>query len=732
MPLNADNIIQSNSGGFEATSGSATLGVGSTAGSLLIICAAIQGDAPPSHSTDYTIDDPSGFEKISAMQFGNQSIRVYIWARRNSPGSESSWSLVVKRDGVSASQQVLWTVLEITGAGLDPTIAWNAPTDLIVGDNSTKTSQSTANSLPTSCPEGLSIAIHAALGTTTGIPAISAHTNNFQEVVTASRASATNGFATSVSVAPTYDAGQYEATVSISPTAYAYATLVVVYADGAHHMPELEAIFGAEMGTALGIATGSAVELNTAPWDAVTGSPAVTTSTPRTGAYCLELSSSAAAEALTWTTAKTLGYSYPISGFPVVARVHVRFPTSLPAADVELFSIEAGSLANGLTCWFRNSSSKIAMKSGTGTEIASDATVAADTWIGIDVRYDARNATHVCDWQVDYDSTDATAPVAQTQATGGGTSAAEITTFRVGWSTAKTATVRYDDIGVCKEWGAYPIGDLRVRLLKVDPAGTPTVSGSSTNFRTYSNNGTLATWSAADTRTRLSDVPPTIGASSDGLTQITTAINDYVEIPMETFVAAPDHVFRGARWYFCGWAASTTAATFGLEVRDSVGEGGTGWVTGVATGDHGFDNALAVWICRMHKIRSFDRCYFYPLTQAKVDSLACRVGYSGDAAPDVGIHSVFIELATAPAEVVGVYEAEGGAFSVYAKMDPISHAIASLLATTPVGTRGGTLTWTVGGTPDSQYVGPNTVHEESLGASTVAAVTSYGFDPDPG
>jgi hypothetical protein len=89
-------------------------------------------------------------------------------------------------------------------------------------------------------------------------------------------------------------------------------------------------------------------------------------------------------------------------------------------------------------------------------------------------------------------------------------------------------------------------------------------------------------------------------------------------------------------------------------------------------------------------------------------------------------------LIVKPAEVVGLFEAEGGTFSVYGRLDPNSAAILGLLATTPAGTRGGRLTWTYGGADDSQYVGPNTIGEKSFASSSIEDVTSYGFSPDPG
>jgi hypothetical protein len=262
-----------------------------------------------------------------------------------------------------------------------------------------------------------------------------------------------------------------------------------------------------------------------------------------------------------------------------------------------------------------------------------------------------------------------------------------------------------------------------------DQAGTPTISGASTNFRTFTSNGTLATWTAATTRAVLDDIPPVIGASADGLTQITAAANDYCQIPMETFTCAPNFVPRAVRWYAAPWAATTTTATCGMQFFDTDDPFLTGANTQpiIISGDHGFDSTTLIWWCVMHRGSK----PYYELSQARVDGLRARFGYSNDATPDVGIHCVFYEFAYAPADVIGSIEMEDGAFTLYVRQDPNSGAIASLLATTPAGTRGATMTFTIDGTPGTQYVDPNTTGEKSIGAADVTVVTAYGLQPDP-
>jgi hypothetical protein len=275
----------------------------------------------------------------------------------------------------------------------------------------------------------------------------------------------------------------------------------------------------------------------------------------------------------------------------------------------------------------------------------------------------------------------------------------------------------------------YPIGDLRITPVKVDTAGTATVSGTSGNFRTFTSNGTLAAWTSAGTLNALDDIPPAIGATSDGLAQITVATSDYVEVPMATFTAAPTNTLRALRWYIAGWAASGNPGTLGCTSWD----GSQSYTIGAGSSDHGFDDSTTRWIVAMQTNSGGDAWKnFYLLSQTKMDAMAVRTGFSNDANPDVGIHCILAEVAYQPATSIGLFEAEGGAFNVYGRLDPSSSAIVSLLATTPAGTRGGTLTWTAGGSDGSQYVGPNTTYEKTFTSSSIEDVTSYGFSPDPG
>lgn len=730
MPLSADNIIQQASGSF-AGSGTVTLPTGTQAGSQIVLVAGLLGDG----SAGINVPTPTGFLPWGVNSYGAQNNygRAMLFVKASADAGETSWAV----SSSSGTHTVLWVVLEMFNLDLDwPQRAYLPLSGSGSGVTTAVSSATVTSDSQSETYQGLSLACFMAVDTGGSTPVVSGHDNGFTEIASQSGSDGTRGAVLSVAAKQELVINTPQCAVSVSPTSYVGTALLVSTGLDSHHAPNITTMSGFEVGTAtnlsvtgLGTATGTL-----APFDAVVGTPAVVSTAARSGGWCLELSSSAATENVTWMT----GGGKNLKGSVIETwseRLHVYFPTSLPSGDVELASVEAGSLANGVVIRYVSASQKIGVKVGTGSEQLSDAAVAANTWIGIDFLYDPRTTTHTCAWQVDYNAatSDATAPVAQSTASASGMSAAQCSTVRHGWTVAATATVRYDDIVGSRFRKTYPIGDMRVVPLGPDPAGTPTVSGSSANFRTFTNNGTLAAWTAAATWAALDDLPPTIGASADGLAQITNATTDYVQVPMATYACAANNMVPIAgRWYWAGWAASGNPATFKFVPND--GSGHPTWEGGFAYGetlDAGFDSTSLIWMGMIHNpVAALGT--FYQLSQAKVDALAARFGFSEDTNPDAGVHCVLFELAVQPAVTVPMMAQEDGAFTVSARLDERSGAVVSLLATTPTGTRGATLTWTVGGSDGSQYVAPNSTHEQPLGGVDVSTVTRVGLSPDPG
>jgi hypothetical protein len=122
------------------------------------------------------------------------------------------------------------------------------------------------------------------------------------------------------------------------------------------------------------------------------------------------------------------------------------------------------------------------------------------------------------------------------------------------------------------------------------------------------------------------------------------------------------------------------------------------------------------------------------LTQAKLDALEARVGFSTDATPDVGIHAVLFEVAMQVAEVIRIIDIEEGTFTVDVRQDQVTSGVTSYLATVAgaPNTRNAVLTWTISAVDGtSTPITPGGTYEKVVGAETIDVVTSVGLIADP-
>jgi len=232
----------------------------------------------------------------------------------------------------------------------------------------------------------------------------------------------------------------------------------------------------------------------------------------------------------------------------------------------------------------------------------------------------------LCEWQVDGISQPTLA-----------VSSGFVSQIHVGWAlTAATATVDYDDLCISATAGDYPMGATKVLLLT--PAGTAAVN-TPTAFSLMSANGTInSTFNVTTARDAVAEVPPSIGASADGFVQDATDTAAHVDIPMSTYTLAGGEAIIGVRVVCCGWAVSTTAATLGFRAYNGTVEE----VLQVGTVNPTFSNSATTpgWFAKQCTLTNFD-------TQAKLDALQVRVGWSSDAAPDIGVQAVYAEVAVA-------------------------------------------------------------------------------------
>jgi len=687
-------ILSQNAGGFSGTSGTATWGAGTTgtgAGVLIVSC------------NGQTVSPPVAWVQDSPAVTGGTN-RVYVFRRYTAGGANITIT-------PAASAPVAWVLLEV-----DMEWALVATVNGVSVNATSAYATASATSLDTGIAagttyDGLCLAVHGAPGPTPTPPTWSGHTGGFTELYDQGAASASISTGLSVATKSVQSLGDYACTATSSlGGAGSLAALMMIYnGPGARQGADYKVLAGFEQQTAAGLDAGIAGTAGDGARyvDALGGSPAVVTTTPRSGGGCLELASASAVEWVRWSHGGRLAHDKW-----GVLRFSFRFPTALPAADVELAAM-IGITAPQTTVRFRNAGDQIGVQIGAGAEQLSVATVVADTWYSLDIRLDQSTpdgSTYTADWQLD--------GVAQAQATLAGQVAnATVDHFYIGWQTAVTATVRYDDIVVATRYGQYPIGDVTILPLKVDPAGTLTISGTSTNFQTFTLNGTMAAWNATTARGAIDDIPPVTGGSADGLAQVAAAAADYVEIPMETLQAAPGATVRAVGLVACGWAASGSVATLGLRGWD-----GTAETTLLAAADPLLDATSAVWVCKLYTPSG-------GWSQAKLDALAFRVGFSGDATPDIGIHAILAEVATQPAVVVQAF-GEAGGVAAAGQMDPVTGGVLGVTVDTPAG-QGTTLNWEAGGTPGSQAVAPASSHTETFGAADSSVVTFVEIVSDP-
>jgi hypothetical protein len=695
VPLSfADALVQPiTSGGVNATSAVTSLGSATTAGNTILIAATTYGATG--------ITTPSGYTRDTGIPSGNA--KVYVFRKSNCGASETLPTLATG----ASTQKTSWFAFELSGLDL------TAPLD-VAGVIQTATDQSITSPAATGTGyDAIGFALFLAQdATSTTPPTWSGHGGNWQEVAEQGTSDATTSTGASLAVyAPlqTLVLTGCQATSSLAANGPLAAVGVKYMAAGAKTAPDYRMLLGFEWGTSAGLTTGmdaaTAVTLALPPvrlLETKTGTVTVTSATPRNGSYCLEIGSGSS------------GVHNATAQFAASSRISVFFPfrfATLPATDTELCSVEA---ASGVGCVVRfiAATSKVGVKIGTAAEQVSAGTITAATWHTIDLDYDMAVANNLATaWQLD----GADQPTA-THTTAGATTAG---TLRLGWTAASAAVLRVDDVIVAGRKGNWPLGDHRVVLVGVDPAATPSVSGTANNFRRFTANGTIdGAWNATDVRNAIDEVPPTIGASADGVVQVTAAGTDYAVIPMATYTAAANEVIRAVRLLVCGWAAASQAKTLQFRMVNP----GVESLVVFPVADPLFTTSTTdpAWLCRMVNPTG-------GWTQAWLDAAEVHMGASDDATPDVGMHAPYAEVAVAVAPTQMLF----GSLATQA-LDPLSGGILGVTVETPAG-QGTTLNWVASGTPGSQAVAADSTHTEVFDAvdSTTVTFVEVVSDAEP-
>lgn len=692
MPVT--DVQPSNSGTFTGTSATATLPIGTTAGSTLILVISCGGSTIPT-VTGFTNDSPT----ISA------TARTYVF-RKTMTAGETSWGFTV-----SLAVPGIWIVFEKDG--LDPSF----PVDVKQASlaNVTSGTAVATGSVAATSYDAWELCLFTGFDSaSTTPPILSGFSAGYTEISALTNNNGTASVSSSIVTRDTRQIGAKScsatSSVALGATRPVASGWIIVYTClDAQREANIAHFLGFKVGTTAGIATGVAIGVagtQTRYVETMTGSPAM-------GANGMTLASTAAAENIT-----TGQLPIAATSLCTVQWFRFRFDGSLPSTNVELVFIDAtGSTA---TLRFIQASSKLGLKLSTGTEVLSDTTVTADTWLTVDVRYIFTSTAHTADWQIDYGLGGGV--VAQTTATFTAAGSGTTPNTRLGWTNAITVPgITYQGWLHSNVAGHYPLGasDWSFQLLGPDPAATPTVSGTAANFQTFTANGTLAAWNATTARDNVDDWPPVFGASADGFVAVTASATDYVEVPMTTYDASGIGSIRAVRIVMPIWAASATAATCRI-----IGWDGTTATTLFAEANPTTDNsATPGWVCKMWRPSG-------GWTQAKLNAAAIRFG-ANDATPDVGPHAVGMIVAVQLAKTYRIASAEDDTFTVDGRLDPVSDGVTALVVTAPVGDRGATLEYVLNGSTVTRTVNPGSTLTEPVDAADWPSVSRITIMPDP-
>jgi hypothetical protein len=341
---------------------------------------------------------------------------------------------------------------------------------------------------------------------------------------------------------------------------------------------------------------GAAASPDEKHWDSITGVPAISTSTVRTGTAALRINPSAATLSLRKTIARRL----------LTMQVYFRFAV-LPGANANFIRLVNASGTPVVAC---DNAGVITLKLGAGTASASLGTISTNTWYRLDLKVDTSGATATMTGKID-GGTEQTSSVAQT--------AANMTEISFGFSSAATCDVFFDDFIAGDTITEYPYGAGTVERMKPTRDGTHSFTAGDFGYDTAGANvGT-------------SDTTVYTYVDDDDLTSITDGVlirqkvvrsTGYVEVG---FGSAPHSWDAQAVNVVSSWHASTTGAnTVGLKMND----GGTIAAMTDAAGDalSDFSNATVTFAEKIVVTPPSGGTW----TTAKIAAVLLRMGYSTD------------------------------------------------------------------------------------------------------
>lgn len=252
--------------------------------------------------------------------------------------------------------------------------------------------------------------------------------------------------------------------------------------------------------------------------------------------------------------------------------------------------------------------------------------VADGNWHRLDARVDVSTATFRIDWSVD--------GTAQGQASASGQTAADLTYLRLGSGVATdTLTVWFDDLVASYTSADYPLGAHAVRFLVPNAEGT---HNNAANIMERASDGADINGTTVTAWDLLDEWPPTTGINSaDTVTQAANGTANYVEVQ---FGDITDPTVWGVEALAALQSDGTAANNGQTRIRNSAGTETTVYSGDMSDTAPRYQRAIVTvptggW------------------TQAEVNALRARIGYSSDAAP----HPEWLALAlqVAVAEISG-------------------------------------------------------------------------------
>lgn len=365
------------------------------------------------------------------------------------------------------------------------------------------------------------------------------------------------------------------------------------------------------------VAVGAAATPAEPIWTAVDttgGTPTIITTDFKHGARCLEVGGGSGAIS---------GVRRAIVGAPniAVASFYIKFVGSLPSADDRLFAFTtAGSFA-----FLKFVASDSTLRASTGSsDAASGFVVSPDVWYLVDFRVNMSANPWVVDLTVN-----GSAQASRSTAI----AASTVTNFRIGTNvdtTTATGTVRYDDLVISTGIsGDYPMGEHE--CLKMSPNADGTHSFTNNDF-IQGDAGSGFANNATNIHTFVDETPFAAINTTDSVQQNVIRTTGYVELQLEASPSAEDA--WGIQIHSQYDSDGTGANTVSLKEND----GGT--IRDVHT-NVDVSQTSVLYQSQCKATAPSGGAY----TQAKLDALRLRWGYSSDVTASPILHAIMVEAA---------------------------------------------------------------------------------------